>query len=107
MLGGGHISCHCGVVKGYPYSRFSYYRRDLPTITITIGNFTDSGFKNKISSQLNTKMILKQFMYLVIIYHSFKYLVGICLCSMLNCQLNLQLLPQNSLFSSPEPKAHR
>ena len=43
------------------------------------GGFTDSVFKNKISAQLNTKGIFKYFMYLVIIYHPFKCLCGICL----------------------------
>ena len=37
-------------------------------------------------------------LYLVTIYHPFKYLFGICLCSLLICLLNLQILAQNDIF---------
>ena len=47
----------------------------------------------------NVIKIFKYFMYLVIIYHPFKYLFGIFLCSMLTCLLNLQILAQNDIFS--------
>ena len=63
-----------------------------------IGSFADSVFKNKISAQLNTKNISEYGLYLVIIYHSFKYLFGICLCSMFTCLSNLQILAQNDIF---------
>ena len=62
------------------------------------GGFTDNLFKNYISAQLNTKKIFKYFMYLVIIYHPFKYICGICLCSMLTGLLNLQILVKNDIF---------
>ena len=64
-----------------------------------IGSFTDSVYKIYISAQLNTKKIFKYAMYLVFIYHSFKYLFGICVCSMLTCLLNFQILAQNDTFS--------
>ena len=38
-------------------------------------------------------------MYLATINHPFKYLFGICLCSILTCLLNLQILAQNDNFS--------
>ena len=38
------------------------------------------------------------FVYLVIIYHPFKYRFGICLCSMLAVLLNLQISAQNYIF---------
>ena len=55
------------------------------------GGFTDSVFINSISAQLNTKKVFYYFMNLVTIYHPFKYLFGICLCSMLTCLLKLQV----------------
>ena len=63
------------------------------------GGFMDNVFKNKISAQLNTKNIFKYFMYLVTISHPFKYLFGICLCSMLTGLLNLQILTFFSILA--------
>ena len=61
------------------------------------GGFTDSVFKNYISAQLNK--IFLYFMYLVTINHPFKYLFGICLCSILTCLLYFQILAKNDTFS--------
>ena len=62
-----------------------------------IGSFTDSVFKNYISAQLN---LYQKYMLCILlnIYHSFKYLFGISLCSMLTCLLNAQILAQNDIF---------
>ena len=64
-----------------------------------IGGLIDKLFNFLISAQLNTKKIFKYFMYIVNIYFLFKYLFGICLCSMLTCLLSLQILVQNDIFS--------
>ena len=53
------------------------------------GGFTDFVLKNYISAQLNSENI--HVVYLVTIHHPFKYLFGICLCSMLTCLLILQI----------------
>ena len=58
--------------------------------------FGDQFFKNKISAQLNTKII-----YVVCLDNSLnmlKYLFGICLCSVLISLSNVSNLFQNSQF---------
>ena len=61
-----------------------------------IGSITDSVFKNYISTAKYQKYML---CILLNIYHSFKYLFGISLCSMLTCLFNAQILAQNDNFS--------
>ena len=62
------------------------------------GGFTDCFQKLDISTAKYQKDI-SIFLYLVIIYHPFKYRVGICLCSMLAGLLNLQISAQNDILS--------
>ena len=51
----------------------------------------DKLFNFKISAKLNSKKTFQYFMYLVNIYHLFKYLFGICLCSI----SKLPVIPPN------------